>query len=119
MAQMVASMSGVALGGVVEVVGSNLARGEIFIASICSLSNSEDADEIPKDGNCASGCTVVARPLILFATACDVCDHCNYFPTTEVANQLSTSRHTIDDSFCILLATGHSCICCRFATSSE
>ena len=31
MAQLVASMSGVVLGGVVEVVGSNLARGKIFI----------------------------------------------------------------------------------------
>ena len=30
MAQLVASMSGVVLGGVVEVVGSNLARGKIF-----------------------------------------------------------------------------------------
>ena len=29
MAQLVASMSGVVLGGVVEVVGSNLARGKI------------------------------------------------------------------------------------------
>ena len=34
MAQLVASMSGVVLGGVVEVVGSNLAKGEIFTASI-------------------------------------------------------------------------------------
>ena len=34
MAQLVASMSGVVLGGVVEVVGSNLARGKIFTASI-------------------------------------------------------------------------------------
>ena len=32
MAQLVASMSGVVLGGVVEVVGSNLARGKIFTA---------------------------------------------------------------------------------------
>ena len=31
MAQLVASMSGVVLGGVVEVVGSNLARGKIFL----------------------------------------------------------------------------------------
>ena len=31
MAQLVASMSGVVLGGVVEVVGSNLARGKIYI----------------------------------------------------------------------------------------
>ena len=30
MVQLVASMSGVVLGGVVEVVGSNLARGKIF-----------------------------------------------------------------------------------------
>ena len=37
MAQLVASMSGVVLGGVVEVVGSNLARGKIFI---CLLSES-------------------------------------------------------------------------------
>ena len=37
MAQLVASMSGVVLGGVVEVVGSNLARGEIFTASIGSV----------------------------------------------------------------------------------
>ena len=34
MAQLVASMSGVVLGGVVEVVGSNLARGKIFTASV-------------------------------------------------------------------------------------
>ena len=34
MAQLVASMSGVVLGGVVEVVGSNFARGKIFTASI-------------------------------------------------------------------------------------
>ena len=37
MAQLVASMSGVVLGGVVEVVGSNLARGQIFTASISSV----------------------------------------------------------------------------------
>ena len=34
MAQLVASMSGVVLGGVVDVAGSNLARGKIFTASI-------------------------------------------------------------------------------------
>ena len=34
MAQLVASVSGVVLGGVAEVVGSNLARGKIFTASI-------------------------------------------------------------------------------------
>ena len=34
MAQLVASVSGVVLGGVVEVVDSNLARGKIFTASI-------------------------------------------------------------------------------------
>ena len=33
-AQLVASMSGVVLGGVAMVVGSNLARGKIFTASI-------------------------------------------------------------------------------------
>ena len=37
MAQLVASMSGVVLGGVVEVVGSNLARGKKFTASIGSV----------------------------------------------------------------------------------
>ena len=37
MAQLLASMSGVVLGGVVEVVGSNLARGKIFTASIGSV----------------------------------------------------------------------------------
>ena len=37
MAQLVASVSGVVLGGVVEVVGSNLARGKIFTASIGSV----------------------------------------------------------------------------------
>ena len=37
MAQLVASMSGVVLGGVVEVVGSNLARGKIFTASLGSV----------------------------------------------------------------------------------
>ena len=37
MAKLVASMSGVVLGGVVEVVGSNLARGKIFTASIGSV----------------------------------------------------------------------------------
>ena len=36
-AQLVASMSGVVLGGVVEVVGSNLAWGKIFTASIGSV----------------------------------------------------------------------------------
>ena len=36
-AQLVASMSGVVLGGVVEVVGSNLARGKIFTASFGSV----------------------------------------------------------------------------------
>ena len=36
MAQWVALMSGVVLGGVAEVVGSNLARGKIFTASIGS-----------------------------------------------------------------------------------
>ena len=37
MAQFVALMSGVVLGGVAEVVGSNLARGKIFTASIGSV----------------------------------------------------------------------------------
>ena len=37
MAQLVALMSGVVLGGVAEVVGSNLARGNIFTASIGSV----------------------------------------------------------------------------------
>ena len=37
MAQLVALMSGVVLGGVAEVVGSNLARGKIFTASIDSV----------------------------------------------------------------------------------
>ena len=36
-AQLVASTSGVVLGGVVMVVGSNLARGKIFTASIGSV----------------------------------------------------------------------------------
>ena len=36
-AQLVASVSGVVLGGVAEVVGSNLARGKIFTASIGSV----------------------------------------------------------------------------------
>ena len=34
MAQLVALMSGVVLGGVAEVVGSNLARGKIFTAQL-------------------------------------------------------------------------------------
>ena len=34
MAQLVASISGVVLGGVVKLVGSNLTRDEIFTASI-------------------------------------------------------------------------------------
>ena len=37
MAQLVAMVSDVVLGGVAEVVGSNLARGKIFTASICSV----------------------------------------------------------------------------------
>ena len=37
MAQLIASVSGVVLGGVAEVVGSNLARGKIFKASIGSV----------------------------------------------------------------------------------
>ena len=37
MAQIVASVSGVVLGGVAEVVGSNLARGKIYTASIGSV----------------------------------------------------------------------------------
>ena len=37
-AQLVASMSGVVLGGVVMIVGSNLAIGKLFTASIGSLS---------------------------------------------------------------------------------
>ena len=37
MAQLVASVSGVVLGGVAMVVGSSLARGEIFTASIGSI----------------------------------------------------------------------------------
>ena len=37
MAQLVALLSGVVLGGVAEVVGSNLARGKIFTASIDSV----------------------------------------------------------------------------------
>ena len=38
MAQLVASMSGVVLGGVVEVMGSNLVRGKIFSPSYGSVS---------------------------------------------------------------------------------
>ena len=37
MGQLEALASGVVLGGVAEVVGSNLARGKIFTASICSV----------------------------------------------------------------------------------
>ena len=37
MAQLVASVSSVVLGGVAEVVGSNLARGKLFTASISSV----------------------------------------------------------------------------------
>ena len=37
MAQLVASASGVVLGGVAEVMGSNFARGKIFTASIGSV----------------------------------------------------------------------------------
>ena len=37
MAQLVASVSGVVLGSVAEVVGSNLARGNMFTASIGSV----------------------------------------------------------------------------------
>ena len=37
MAHLVASASGAVLGGVAEVVGSNLARGKIFTASIGSV----------------------------------------------------------------------------------
>ena len=37
MAQLVVLMSSVVLGGVAEVVGSNLARGKIFTASIGSV----------------------------------------------------------------------------------
>ena len=37
MAQLVVSMFGVVPGGVVKVVGSNLARGKIFTASIGSV----------------------------------------------------------------------------------
>ena len=37
MAQLVASASGVVLGGVAEVVGSNLARDKIFTVSIGSV----------------------------------------------------------------------------------
>ena len=37
MAQLVGPMSGVVLGRVVMVVGSNLTRGKIFTASICSV----------------------------------------------------------------------------------
>ena len=37
MVQLVASMSGVVLGGVVMVVGSSLTRGKIFTASIGSV----------------------------------------------------------------------------------
>ena len=37
MAQLVASVSGVVLGGVAEVEGSKLARGKIFTASIGSV----------------------------------------------------------------------------------
>ena len=37
MALLVASVSGVVLGGVAEVVGSNLARGKIFTVSIGSV----------------------------------------------------------------------------------
>ena len=36
-AQLVASVSGVVLGGVAEVVGSNLARGKISVGSVDSI----------------------------------------------------------------------------------
>ena len=41
MAQLVASASGGVLGGVAEVVGSNLATGKIFTASIGSVESQE------------------------------------------------------------------------------
>ena len=47
MAQLVSSMSGVVLGGVVEVVGSNLARGKIFTAAIGSV----DSQNKPHSNN--------------------------------------------------------------------
>ena len=37
MAQLIASVSGVVLGGVAEIMGSNLARGKIFTASVGSV----------------------------------------------------------------------------------
>ena len=53
-AQLVASMSGVVLGGVVEVVGSHLVRGEMATASIGSaylldLSYNLSSDTISSD----------------------------------------------------------------------
>ena len=39
MVQLAASMSGVVLGRVAEVMGSNLARGKIFTASIGSVNS--------------------------------------------------------------------------------
>ena len=50
MAQLVASMSGVVLGGVVEVVGSNLARGKILKASIGSVDSLYPSVYIYKKG---------------------------------------------------------------------
>ena len=47
-AQLVASMSGVVLGGVVEVVGSNLARGKKFTASIGSVDSIYPSVYIPR-----------------------------------------------------------------------
>ena len=42
MAQLVALMSGVVLGGVAEVVGSNLARGKIFTAQLIHYISLDD-----------------------------------------------------------------------------
>ena len=46
MAQLVASMSGVVLGGVVEVVGSNLARGKIYIYTEGYSESTEPIDAV-------------------------------------------------------------------------
>ena len=62
MAQLVASMSGVVLGGVAEVVGSNLARGKIFTASFGSV------DVLyPSVYNGTSGCTQLLIKIMIMA----------------------------------------------------
>ena len=80
MAQLVASMSGVVLGGVVEDVVSNLARGKLFTASIGSVDSLYPFGYISslftnKHYNIGFGAEYLCKNMSIFKQGCQKRDH--------------------------------------------